>query len=294
MNQPLPTFSPQKKRHKLISRMVAMAGAHDWQADKSILVLRNILNLRSRIRSRFLAAISAVTQCLAYNAQLTPTTTSEGSRVLFAIPDYLYVSNIASQCGVSRYTVYRVLDYLEAIGDLVTTTKFDPVTKEYSPMQIILTESFYIRIGFTFEQLKDAIKSVNKQQGDDQQEKKELTKNIKNGFKQMRPSVKRRLTKSTERILSNNTSETENKAKFEKNVTSNSNAIKTFAGNMTINRGQSANDYAPASNNGPTTAPAQQYLDDPQYKEMIIQLKEAGVPISQLHNKALEALKNSK
>lgn len=293
MHHQLPEFNPPKRRHRLINRMVAMAGCYEWQADKSILVLRNLLKLRTRVRTRFLAAISAVSSCLAYHAQLSPTKTNDGSRVLFAMPDYVYVSNIASQCNISRYTVYRVLDYLAAIGDLVTHTKFDPVTKEYSPTQIILTESFYIRIGFTYESLKAAVKSVNKDSDNNEQTKNGLMKQIAEDFKLLRPSVRRRLSKSAEGILAKLTPNSENTVKGKTVAIPKNKILEGLVRQFTINKGTSANDYIDGGSR-PSACKVDEFVQNPDYINMLNILKEAGIPVALRHKQAVESLKNSK
>jgi len=287
----LPSFDAPKINHRLINRMVAMAQSYSWQKDKSLLVLRNVLNLRTRVRERFLRAITAVSSCLAFHAQLTPSTTPTGERVLFALPDYVYVSNIASQCNVSRYTVYRVLDYLSAIGDLVTHTQFDPQIKQYSPTQIILTESFYLRIGFRFDELKAAIRSVNKKAKDAVATKNKLQKEIKSNVKSLRKSVRGRLSKSAEGLLSNKTEKTEKNRKT-LGIPSNT-LLDSFVGAVSINRGTSAHDYFRSEACEKTNTTLDNYHNNREYMDMLNLLKEQGIPIKDRHKLACESLKNS-
>ncbi|GGB52875.1 hypothetical protein GCM10011607_11710 [Shewanella inventionis] len=210
------------------------------------------------------------------------------------MPDYVYVSNIASQCNISRYTVYRVLDYLAAIGDLVTHTKFNPLTKEYSPTQIILTESFYIRIGFTYESLKAAVKSVNKDSGkNNEKTKNDLMKQIANDFKQLRPSVRRRLSKSAEGILAKITPSSENAVEGKTVAIPKNKILEGLVGQFTINKGINANDYIGGCAK-PSACQVDEFVQNPDYINMLNILKEAGIPVAQRHKQAVEALKNSK
>lgn len=286
-----PSFTAPKLNHRLINRMVTMASSYDWQSDRSILVLRNVLNLRSRVRTRFLASISAVGACLAFHAQLTPVKAADGQRVLFAMPDYVYVSNIAAQCGISRYTVYRVLDYLAAIGDLITHTKFDPIAKEYSPTQIILTENFYIRIGFKFDELKAAVISVNKGQAKKETSQSNLKSKIGEFIKELRPSVKRRLTKSTEGILTNEIIQDEKSQVI--SIPKRNGLLDSFISKVKVNTGTTSSDYIKSEGYKGTQNPIANYSNNPEYLSLINALREEGVPIAKRHRLAVESLNKS-
>lgn len=181
-----------------------MAKTYNWRHDKSLLVLRDVLGMRTYIRSSFINAISAVTQCLINYAEYTPRNIGDGKRALFVIPDQVYVSTIAKNCNVSRYTVYRVLDYLAAIGDCETVTTFDPSSKTYSPTRIILNSSLFTRIGMPFAELQQAIRTLAAYQKENLEKEKAASKFITNRIsKELRPSVKRRLGADAEKLLVN-------------------------------------------------------------------------------------------
>jgi hypothetical protein len=270
--------------------MVAMASAYDWQRDKHLLVLRDVLNLRRRVKKSFIHSISAVSSCLTYYANLRPTSLSDGTRVLFCMPEYVYVADVAEKCKVSRHTVYRVLDYLAAIGDVVTHTKYDAEAKTYSPTQIILTESFFIRIGFSYEELKKAIFSVNKDKGLD--DTKQIKKSINHRIDtELRKSVKSRLVRSSEKLLSNVTLDENVNVERSKSIQLPGNSlIRSLVGLATVNRGSSVNDYAPSSSSERIPSRSENYLSNPEYKAEIIRLQKDGVPISQRHSKAIKNL----
>jgi hypothetical protein len=196
-------FEPQHRiNHRLVKRFVGMAKSYNWRSDRSLLVLRDVLGLRRYVRSSFISALSAVTQSLVHYAQYTPTDIGNGSRALFVIPDQIYISTIAKSCNISRYTVYRVLDYLCAIGDCVTTTKFCPEKKEYLPTKIILTSTLFTRIGMEYGELVKALKGLDAYAKDVIKQDKEAKSLISTRInKELRPSVRRRLGLSTERIL---------------------------------------------------------------------------------------------
>lgn len=196
-------FEPTNEiNHRLVKRFVGLAKAYNWRSDRSLLVLRDVLGLRRYIRTSFLKAISAVSQCLVHYAQYTPTNIGNGARALFVIPDQVYISTIANSCNVSRYTVYRVLDYLAAIGDCETVTKYCPETKVFMPTKIVLTSTLFTRIGMPFEELQKAMRSLEKK-ASEAHEKNEVTKTfITNRIgKELRPAVRRRLGLGTERVL---------------------------------------------------------------------------------------------
>jgi hypothetical protein len=196
-------FEPQHRiNHRLVKRFVGLAKSYNWRSDRSLLVLRDVLGLRRYVRTSFIAAISAVTQSLVHYAQYTPADIGNGSRALFVIPDQIYVSTIAKSCNVSRYTVYRVLDYLCAIGDCVTTTKFCPEKKEYFPTKIILTSTLFTRIGMEYSELAKALKGLEAYAKDAKKKENEAKSVISSRInKELRPSVRRRLGLSTERLL---------------------------------------------------------------------------------------------
>lgn len=197
-------FFDQKNvpNHRLIKRFVGMARSYDWRKDKSLLILRDVLGMRTYIRSSFINAISSVTQCLVSFAQYTPVSLGNGQRALFVIPDQIYISTIAKYCNVSRHTVYRVLDYLAAIGDCETVTTFSPETKTYSPTKIVLNGSLFTRMGMPFDELQKAIQSLVKHAKEDLKDKREKTKFITSRLvNDLRPSIKRRLGANTEKIL---------------------------------------------------------------------------------------------
>ncbi|MDI5833338.1 hypothetical protein OCF84_20560 (plasmid) [Shewanella xiamenensis] len=203
------SFTPDHiPNHRLIKRFLGMAKAYNWRHDKSLLVLRDVLGMRTYIRSSFISAISAVTQCLISFAQYTPVNLGDGKRALFVVPDQVYVSTIAKNCNVSRYTVYRVLDYLSAIGDCETVTTFNPTSKTYSPTKIVLNSSLFTRIGMPYAELQQAVRTLAEHRKEDLAKEKLDTKFITNRIgKELRPSVKRRLGADAEKLLGNVTTD---------------------------------------------------------------------------------------
>ncbi len=196
------TFKPERPiKHRLVSRLVAMAGTYNWNRDSSILALRDVLGLRRKIRTSFRQALTSVSQALIYYCQFTPSTIGE-HRVLFVIPDEIFVSTIAERCNVSRFTVYRVLDYLAAIGDCETSTRFNPVTNEYSATSIVLKTSLFTRIGLPYEELGKAVRSLTgysqKRNREQHQARQIIAKRI---AQVLRPASKRRLGAESEKLL---------------------------------------------------------------------------------------------
>lgn len=204
MNAGFAHFEPTNEiNHRLVKRFVGLAKAYNWRSDRSLLVLRDVLGLRRYVRTSFIKAISAVSQCLVHYAQYTPTDIGNGSRALFVIPDQIYISTIANSCNVSRYTVYRVLDYLAAIGDCETVTKYCPETKVFMPTKIVLTSTLFTRIGMPFEELQKAMRNLEKKASETLEKNKQTKSFITNRIgKELRPAVRRRLGLGTERVLS--------------------------------------------------------------------------------------------
>ncbi|MBE8232944.1 MAG: hypothetical protein HAW67_04355 [Endozoicomonadaceae bacterium] len=191
-----------KINHRLISRFVAMAGTYNWRQDPSVLTLRVVLKLRTYIRESFLLSFKSVTQALIYYCKYTPTKVDSECQALFVIPDEILVSTIARAANVSRFTVYRVLDYLSALGFCETHTRFIPAKNQYLPTKIFLKASLFVRLGMPFTELQTAIQSLKKHNDQKESERQKSERFIRmNIAKHLRPSVKRRLGAEAERIL---------------------------------------------------------------------------------------------
>lgn len=279
------TFRPERPiNHRLVSRLVAMAGSYNWNRDISILALRDVLGLRRKIKKSFREAITAVSQALIYYCQFTPSPVGE-YRVLFTIPDEIYVSTIAERCNISRYTVYRVLDYLAAIGDCETTTRFNPATNEYAPTSIVLKTSLFTRIGFSYDELGKAVRALTgyskKKERLHQQARQFIAKRI---AQELRPAIKRRLGADTEKLLLSPDVKEDTKAPADLSLLQNPNFVTEEMLNKLRSPTTTRDDYTSNDN-----LPAKPVIPvDPRF----IELRNEGLTISEARKQLLKLMKN--
>ncbi|MFV7772405.1 hypothetical protein [Shewanella marisflavi] len=261
-----------------------MAGSYNWNRDNSILALRDVLGLRRKIRKSFREAITAVSQALIYYCQFTPSPVGE-YRVLFTIPDEIFVSTIAERCNISRYTVYRVLDYLAAIGDCETTTRFNPVTNEYLPTSIVLKTSLFTRIGFSYEELGKAVRALTGYSKERERVQQQARQFIAKRIAQvLRPASKRRLGAETEKLLLPPAIEDENKAPADLSLLQNPNFVTEEMLNKFRSPTVTKDDYTSNDN-----LPVKPVIPvDPRFQE----LRKSGLTIREAREQLIKLIKS--
>lgn len=224
----LPQFNPAvMPNNYLIKKFVYTAGRYLWMNDIELIELRKILELRPDIRHEFLTALSVVTQTLIAQCYYKPRN-FKGEDVLFTFSEHINLTTLASQCSTSRSTVKRVLDYLEALGDLYKVSIYEPENKRNSPTEIVLTQSLFIRVGVHYKELKDTVQKLIEFENDRCNKQIRVRSKLTNKISKLSKSVLKSLGFSTEKLMNN--------------IDSNRNK------QTTSNNKQSANNFGPIAN----------------------------------------------